>query len=53
MEEQATLLLAAATEYVGRWNRLVSTTNWEKGRIICEWREALRQAGRSVHEFDR
>ena len=44
MEEQATLLLAAATEYVGRWNRLVSTTNWEKGRIICEWREALQKA---------
>jgi hypothetical protein len=44
MEERATLLLAASTEYVGRWNRLVSTTNWEKGRIICQWREALRQA---------
>jgi len=43
MEEQATL--QASTEYVGRWNRLISTTNWEKGRIISEWREALRQAG--------
>jgi hypothetical protein len=27
--------------FVGRWNTLVSTTNWEKGRIICQWREAL------------
>lgn len=27
--------------FVGRWNRLVSSTNWEKGRIIYEWREAL------------
>lgn len=27
--------------FVGRWNRLVSTTNWEKGRIITQWREAL------------
>ncbi len=34
-----------STEYLGRWNRLVSTTNWEKGRIICEWRSALVEAG--------
>jgi len=27
--------------FVGRWNRLVSTTNWEKGCIITQWREAL------------
>lgn len=27
--------------FVGRWNRLVSTTNWEKGRIVTQWREAL------------
>src|SRR6185436_17155065 len=27
--------------FVGRWNLLISTTNWEKGRIIHEWREAL------------
>ena len=45
MEEQATLAVEASAQYVGRWNRLVSTTNWEKGRIICQWREALRQAG--------
>jgi len=31
----------ASQEYLGRWNRLVSTTNWEKGRIISEWRLAL------------
>jgi hypothetical protein len=36
---------AVSTEYVGRWNRLVSTTNWEKGRIICDWRAALIEAG--------
>jgi len=28
-------------EFLGRWSRLVSTTNREKGRIICQWREAL------------
>jgi hypothetical protein len=32
---------APGEPFVGEWNRLVSTTNWEKGRIICEWREAL------------
>lgn len=28
-------------EFVGRWHDLISTTNWEKGRIILEWRQAL------------
>lgn len=32
-------------EYLGRWNRLISSTNWEKGRIISQWREALIEAG--------
>ena len=30
-----------SAEFVGRWSTLISTTNWEKGRIIHEWREAL------------
>ncbi len=30
-----------SSEFVGRWSTLISTTNWEKGRIILEWREAL------------
>lgn len=34
-------IVVASHEYVGRWNRLVSTTNWEKGRIIHQWRESL------------
>jgi hypothetical protein len=44
MEEQAAVVVEASTEYVGRWNRLISTTNWEKGRIIFEWRAALQEA---------
>ncbi len=28
-------------EYTVRWSSLISTTNWEKGKIICQWREAL------------
>ncbi len=35
----------SSARYVTRWNRLVSRTNWEKGRIICQWRESLSAAG--------
>jgi hypothetical protein len=35
----------ASEQFVGQWRRLVSTTNWEKGRIIFEWRGALRAGG--------
>lgn len=34
-----------SAEYVLQWNRLVSRTNWEKGRILCQWRQALIDAG--------
>ncbi len=27
--------------FVGQWNQLISQTNWEKGRIISQWRSAL------------
>ncbi len=40
-----------STEYLGRWNRLVSTTNWEKGRIIHEWRTALIAAEADVEAY--
>ncbi len=51
MEEPAALAVEASTEYVGRWNRLISTTNWEKGRIILEWRAALRQSSAEPTEY--
>jgi hypothetical protein len=41
----------ASQQFVGRWNRLVSTTNWEKGRIINEWRQALIEAGAPAREY--
>ncbi len=31
----------ASQPFVAAWNDLVSTTNWDKGRIICQWRETL------------
>jgi hypothetical protein len=49
MEDQQTVetfvVDEAGREYLGQWNRLVSTTNWEKGRIISHWRQALLAAG--------
>ena len=30
-----------SVKYLGRWTLLGSTTNWEKGRIICQWRDEM------------
>jgi len=45
------LLVTASQPYVGQWNRLVSTTNWHKGRIILAWRESLAAQGLAASEF--
>ena len=47
---QYTELDAESKLFVGRWNRLISTTNWTKGQIILEWREALVSTGVSQQE---
>lgn len=39
---------AVTAPFVGQWNTLVSQTNWEKGRIISDWREALISSGAHV-----
>lgn len=39
------LFESAIRPYVDRWNRLISQTNWHKGRIIAEWRQAMIAAG--------
>jgi hypothetical protein len=41
----------ASREFLGQWHRLVSTTNWEKGRIIFNWRQALMAAGAPPLEY--
>jgi hypothetical protein len=41
----------ASAPFLGQWNRLVSTTNWEKGRIIHGWRQALIAAAAPASEF--
>lgn len=43
----------AATQskpFIGQWNNLVSTTNWDKGEIICQWRESLKSEKASSSE---
>jgi len=40
-EEVSPQSVEASQPFVGQWNRLVSTTNWEKGRIVHGWRESL------------
>ena len=44
-------LARLAEPFVGQWNRLISTTNWEKGRIIGEWRQRLIESGAPVSEY--
>ncbi len=49
--EQDDHLAELAEPFVGQWNQLISTTNWEKGRIIHEWRERLIESGAAVTEY--
>jgi len=44
-------LIAESAPFIGRWNRLVSTTNWEKGRIISQWRAGLKSASFSPSAY--
>lgn len=37
--------------YIGQWRQLVSTTNWDKGRIIVAWRHAIEIAGGKLADF--
>lgn len=37
--------------FIGRWTHLVSTTNWEKGRIIAQWRETLADSNAPASEY--
>lgn len=44
--------LAKQTEpFLGRWYRLVSTTNWEKGRIIQQWRDLIINSGATAAAY--
>jgi hypothetical protein len=45
------LLQATSAPFVGAWQALVSQTNWEKGKIILDWREALVAADAPVNTY--
>ena len=38
-------------QFLGQWKRLVSTTNWDKGRIIHQWRQALAARDLPLSEY--
>ena len=50
-QEDDQAVIALSEQYRQRWNQLVSTTNWEKGNIICQWRAALQAEGLTPHHF--
>ena len=43
--------IEASQKHIGQWNDLVSTTNWEKGDIICKWRQERMDAGADAREY--
>jgi len=45
------LVEVTSAQFLSHWNRLVSTTNWEKGRLISEWRLQLMGAGAPSHVY--
>lgn len=47
----STLEDETSVAFVNQWDRLVSSTNWEKGRIIHEWRTALVASQASATQY--
>ncbi|MEM9943727.1 MAG: hypothetical protein AAF939_19345 [Planctomycetota bacterium] len=41
----------ASQTFIGQWNQLISTTNWEKGKIIAQWRETLESDGKPANQI--
>ncbi len=50
-EDDDPRLAELAQPFVGQWNTLISTTNWEKGEIIHQWRLALIDSGAPSTEY--
>lgn len=49
--ETVAQLESASQPFIGRWNQLISSTNWEKGRIISDWRNSLVAQGAPATEY--
>src|SRR5271163_1962476 len=45
------VLEQTSEQFLSKWKRFVSTTNWEKGQIISQWRAALVDAGAGLAEY--
>jgi hypothetical protein len=39
--DQIEIPVEQSESFIGQWNQLVSTTNWDKGQIIVAWREEM------------
>lgn len=50
-DELLAKLEEASAPYLGQWNTLISTTNWDKGMIIHKWRTSLQEAGAPAAEY--
>lgn len=50
-DELLSKLEEASAPYLGQWTKLISTTNWDKGKIIYQWRTSLQEAGAPTSEF--
>ena len=50
-EVEVDQILVASQPYLGQWQRLISTTNWEKGAIIARWRDAIAKSGAPASEY--
>ena len=50
-DELLAKLEQASAPYLGEWNKLISTTNWDKGMIIHKWRTSLQEAGAPAAEY--
>lgn len=49
--EESAELIELAQPFVGQWKQLISTTNWEKGRIIGDWRQTLIESGVESRQY--
>ena len=37
--------------FIGQWSKLISKTNWEKGEIICNWRDSIKPNAAAVTDY--
>ena len=52
LQDEVPVAIQESSEpFIGRWQGLVSTTNWEKGNIIWEWRNALQESAADVADY--